>query len=213
MQYIGIDLAWSQNNYSGVALLENNKVVYVDILKTIDDISSFINTYPKAKVGVDAPLVVPNKNGTRAIEKEFLKDFSSKKLGIYPVNRTLLEKINGSIAGEDLRSKIYQKLGVSLFEVYPHVTIMQCFHGLVLPYKRKKGRNTAFIKEQLNILQNYLLNNIDGDFAVDISKLKGQSLKHHEDKLDSIVSAYTLYYCDKYKCKTYGDIFKVPIKL
>ena len=212
MYYIGIDLAWSQNNFSGIALLKDDEVIYCDVIKELDEISNFINQYPDAKVGIDAPLLVENITGSREVEKQFLRDFSSKKLGVYPVNRTLLEKINGYIAGEILASKIPQKLGISLFEVYPHATIMQCFHGSVLPYKRKSGRNTAYIKEQLNILQNYLLQYLKGDFAVDISKLKGIGLKHHEDKLDAIVSAYTLYHCQNNSYKLYEDIFLVPDK-
>ena len=210
MNYIGIDLAWSQNNFSGIALLQDNRVKYVDVLKDMEDIVSFVLKYPTAKVGVDAPLYVPNISGNREIEKSFLRDFSAKKLGVYPVNRTLLEKVNGYISGEILDSFIPQKLGYNLFEVYPHATIMQCFHGKVLPYKRKKGRDIVFIKKQLNILQNYLLKHLEGDFAVDISILKGQSLKHHEDKLDAIVSAYTLYHCTKYPFKLYGNVFLVP---
>lgn len=211
MKYIGIDLAWSQNNFSGVALLEDDEVVYCDTLQSMDEITHFINQHPDAIVGVDAPLLVENETGNREAEKEFLRDFSSKKLGVYPVNRTLLTKVNGYISGEILTSKISQKLGKTLFEVYPHATIMNCFHGKVLPYKRKVGRNTAFIKEQLNILQNYLLKHLKGDFAADISQLKGKALKHHEDKLDAIVSAYTLYYCEKQKCKKYQEIFLVPL--
>lgn len=204
-------MAWSQNNFSGVALLENDTVIFADIIKDIDDIANFINQYPDALVGVDAPLLVENETGNREVEKKFLRDFSSKKLGVYPANRTLLTKINGTIAGEVLSSKISQQLGKTLFEVYPHATIMNCFHSFVLPYKRKPGRNTAFIKEQLDILQNYLLKHLKGDFAVDISQLKGKDLKHHEDKLDAIVSAYTLYHCKKHKCKKYQEIFLVPL--
>jgi len=210
MYYIGIDLAWSEDNNSGVATLEDDEVVYVDTIRGTSEIANFIGNYPDAKVGVDAPLYVPNETGNRDIEKEFLRDFSSKKLGVYPVNRELLKQKNGSIVGEVLASKIGQKLGDTLFEVYPHATIMNCFHGSVLPYKRKSGRDVKFIKGQLDILQNYLLENLKGDFAVDISKLKGKRLKDHEDKLDAIVCAYTLYYCDKNSCKKYGGIFKVP---
>ena len=210
MMYIGIDLAWSQNNLSGVTLLEDNKVVFCDVLQSLDEIANFINQYPNAQVGIDAPLRVDNETGNREVEKAFLRDYSSKKLGVYPVNRTLLTRNNGYIAGELLISRISQTLGKDLFEVYPHVTILECFHKKVLPYKRKAGRSTAFIKEQLNILQNYLLSKLDGDFAVDINELRGKALKSHEDKLDSIVAAYTLYYCSNNKYKIYEDIFLVP---
>lgn len=212
MKYIGIDLAWSQKNNSGIALIENNRVIYCDVIKGIDNIAEFINQYPNSIVGVDAPLTVENETGNREIEKEFLKDFAQYKLGVYPVNKKLLSKY-GPIAGVALRSKIKQKLGNTLFEVYPHATILQLFHGKVLPYKRKKGRDTNFIKEQLKLLQNYLLEVVDGDFAVDISKLKGMQLKEHEDKLDAIVCAYTVYYCQNNKHKLYGEIFQVPEKI
>ena len=211
MKYIGVDLAWSDNNYSGVALLEDNKLLELHLLKGVYEIARFIKNFPDAIVAVDAPLKVENDTGNREIEKEFLKDYSSKKLGVYPVNRKLLSEKNGCIAGEELALNITQKLGINLFEVYPHVTIMNCFHGSVLPYKRKKGRNTAFIKEQLEVLKKYLKEVIKGDFETEISRLKGKALKDYEDKLDAIVCAYSLYFSDLYKYKLYGGIFKVPI--
>lgn len=210
MYFIGIDLAWSDNHLSGVALIEDDKVLFCDTIDSLEDIAQFIQKHPDAKVGVDAPLAIPNQTGNREIEKLFLRDYSSKKLGVYPINRKLLENDLGIIRSEKLVSMIPQKLGLDLFEVYPHVTILECFHGKVLPYKRKKGRDTNFIREQLNTLQNYLKATLEGDFAVDIDILKGKSLKNHEDKLDAIVCAYTLAYCEKNPYKLYGDIFIVP---
>lgn len=210
MYFIGIDLAWSANHLSGVALIEDDEVLFCDTMDSLEEIVQFIEKYPDAKVGVDAPLSIPNQIGNREIEKLFLKDYSSKKLGVYPVNRNLLENDLGIIRSEKLVDMIPQKLGLNIFEVYPHVTILECFHGKVLPYKRKKNRDINFIKEQLNILQNYLIATVKGNFAVDIYKLKGKSLKNHEDKLDAIVCAYTLAYCEKNPYKLYGDIFIVP---
>ncbi|MEA3384540.1 MAG: DUF429 domain-containing protein [Campylobacterota bacterium] len=210
MYYIGIDLAWSDNYSSGVAVIKNNEVVFCDIIDTLEDILKVIEKYSNAKVGVDAPLYIPNKTGNRDIEKEFLRDYSSKRLGVYPVNRDLLQNSSGVIRSEELVKMIPHTLGDNLFEVYPHATIMNCFHGSVLPYKRKKGRDVAFIRTQLNILQKYLQKVLKGDFTVDISLLKGKALKSHEDKLDAIVCAYTLSYCENNPYKIYGDIFKVP---
>lgn len=210
MYYIGVDLAWSDNHLSGIAVIQENKVIFCDTMDTIDEIAFFLQQYNDAQVGVDAPLYIPNQTGNRDIEKLFLKDYSAKKLGLYPVNRDLMQNSSGVIRSESLVELIPHKLGENLFEVYPHVTILECFHGKVLPYKRKKGRDTQFLKEQLNILQNYLLDRLDGDFAVDIDKLKGKALKSHEDKLDAIVCAYTLKHCSSNPYKLYGDIFMVP---
>ncbi|MEA1917788.1 MAG: DUF429 domain-containing protein [Campylobacterota bacterium] len=212
MYYIGIDLAWSDNHSSGVAVIKDSEVLFCDTIETLEDIALLIKKYPDAKVGVDAPLKIENESGNREIEKLFLRDYSSKKLGIYPVNRKLLQNSLGVIRSESLVKMIPQKLGVNLFEVYPHVTILECFHGKVLPYKRKKGRDVKFIKEQLSTLQEYLTKSLRGNFAVDISSLKGKALKNHEDKLDAIVCAYTLEYCQNKPHKLYGDIFIVPQK-
>lgn len=209
MHYIGIDLAWSDNNLSGVSVVKDHKVIFCETMDTLEDIAKLIQKYPNAKVGVDAPLFVPNQTGNRNIEKEFLKDYSSKKLGAYPVNRNLLQDDSGLIRSEELVKMIPQILGENLFEVYPHATILECFHGKVLPYKRKKGRDTNFIRTQLNLLQEYLKGVLKGDFALDINMLKGKGLKSHEDKLDSIVCAYTLLYCEHHPHKIYEDIFKV----
>lgn len=210
MYYIGIDLAWRDTNLSGVSLIKENRVEFCETMDSLEEIASFICRYPNAHVGIDAPLYIPNRTGNRNIEKEFLKDYSSKKLGVYPVNRNLLQDSDGLIRSEKLVEMIPQELRKNLFEVYPHATILECFHGAVLPYKRKKGRDTNFIKTQLHILQEYLKNALEGDFSVNISELKGQRLKWHEDKLDSIVCAYTLHYCEHHPHKIYGDIFKVP---
>jgi predicted RNase H-like nuclease len=213
LSFIGIDLAWSDNHLSGVALIENDEVLFCDTMDSLNDIAQFIKKYPEAQVGIDAPLLVVNQDGNREIEKLFLQDYSSKKLGVYPVNRNLLQNSSGLIRSEVLVNMIPQELGINLFEVYPHATILECFHGKVLPYKRKKSRNTDFIRLQLHILQEYLQQNLKGDFAVNISELKGKALKNHEDKLDAIVCAYTLTYCENNPYKLYGDIFMVPQNL
>ena len=167
--------------------------------------------FPNAIVGVDAPLEVKNTTGNRDIEINFLRDYSSKRLGAYPVNRQLLTKNHNIIVGEKLCENVVQVLGETIFEVYPHATIMNCFHGNVLPYKRKKGRNVAFIKEQLKILENYISSVVHGEIKKDLNELKGLRLKHYEDMLDAIVCAYTLYYCEKNEFKLYGDILKIPL--
>jgi predicted RNase H-like nuclease len=209
VKFIGVDLAWSDKNPSGVALLEDKEVLFCETITGVHKICQFINQHPDAVVAVDAPLNIPNLEGNRQIEIDFLKDYSKYKLGVYPVNRKLLEH-NGIIAGELLANSISQVLGKTLFEVYPHVTILNLFHKKVLPYKRKKGRNTQFIREQLNILQNYLNDNISNMVLEDISTLKGKSLKNHEDKLDSLVCAYTAFYCHSNPHELYGGIFQVP---
>lgn len=212
MQYIGIDLAWSEHNTSGVALIENGKLIYANTLIGLENIINFIKKYPNAIVGIDAPLKIENETGNRDIEKQFLKDFSKYKLGVYPINKNLLLKTCKILAGVEVQKAIPQKLGVTLFEVYPHATILKCFNNnKVLPYKAKKGRDTQFIKSQLKILHGYLNNVIDMDLDISFEELKGKKIKDCEDILDAITCAYTLMYCEKNPCKIYGEIFKVAL--
>jgi predicted RNase H-like nuclease len=119
MYYIGVDLAWSDTNLSGVSLIQDSRVVFCETMDSLEEIAAFICHYPNAHVGIDAPLFVPNQTGNREIEKEFLKDYSSQKLGVYPVNRNLLKDSDGLIRSEKLVEMIPQELGKNLFEVYP----------------------------------------------------------------------------------------------
>lgn len=106
----------------------------------------------------------------------------------------------------------------SVVEVYPHATIATVFNkNKILPYKRKKGRDVAFIRSQLKIFQGYLKRVINSPILFeDVELKKGKDLKHYEDILDSFVCGYTLLYCKNFKnYKIYGDkesgIFITPL--
>ena len=230
--YIGIDLAWGEKNLSGFCVLtpfkDKMKILDIKLLHSLEDIVNEIEKYFEYKIylGVDAPLIVPNEIGNREIEKEFNRDFSKYKICMLPVNRNLLTKFSAEIRSELLYEKLsslgfrrdYQNDKV-VFEVYPHSTIAQCFNSKkILPYKRKKGRNTLFIREQLKIYQSYLLEiSLENQFfKQDIDLLKGQALKDYEDKLDAYTCAYTLYRCKHSEYKSYKlnaiDTFITPIE-
>jgi putative endonuclease len=229
--YIGIDLAWGEKSLSGFCALhvEKNrlKILDVKLLKSIDDIIFEIEKYKDCKlfVGVDAPLVVPNESANREIEKKFNKDFAKYKISMLPANRKILTKYSPKIRSEELFLKL-TKLGFKrdysankvVFEVYTHSTIAMCFNNhKILPYKRKKGRSTEFIRQHLEIYKNYLKRVITNHkvFKEDISTCRGQKLKDYEDKLDAITCAYTMKYCQENESKFYQvdgvDTFLTPI--
>ena len=231
--YIGIDLAWGEKNLSGFCVLELNikklKILDIKLIKSIDEILQEIQKYKEYKVyiGVDAPLIVPNETGNREIEKKFNKDFAKYKISMLPANRKLLTKYSSKIRSEVLFKKLTAcgfgrdyKSDKVIFEVYTHSTIAMYFNNhKILPYKRKKGRNTAFIKEQLNIYKNYLKKEILSHEILkkDISSLKGQALKDYEDMLDSLTCAFCIYYCQFNESKFYQvdgvDTFVTPISM
>ena len=235
--FIGIDLAWGEKNLSGFCALELStskktskhklKILDVKLVKSIDEIILEIDKYQGHQVylGVDAPLVIPNETGNREIEKKFNKDFAKYKISMLPVNRKILKKYSPTIRSEELYKKLVTKgferdyaSDKVVFEVYTHSTIAMLWNKhKVLPYKRKKGRDTKFIKEQLSIYKKYLKKALASHdiFKEDISLLKGQKIKDYEDKLDSLTCAYSMYYCLYNEVKFYQvegvDTFVTPI--
>ena len=223
--YIGIDLAWGDKNLSGFAVLcfseGELKLLDIKLLHSLDAVIQEIEKYDlhNVYIGVDAPLLIPNESGNREIEKNFNRDFSKYKIAMLPVNRKLLSKYSQNIRSEELYLHL-SKLGYkrdfaskkTIFEVYPHSTIAVCFNEYkILPYKRKKGRNSEFLCEQLEIYKSYLNSVISNHslFQTDTSILKGASMKDFEDKLDAVVSAYTLYFC-KYNAHIFYTLDGIP---
>ncbi len=209
--YIGIDLAWGEKNFSGFCVTQQEgnklKILELKLLKSIDEIVQEITKYEayKVHIGVDAPLVVPNETGNREIEKDFNKDFAKYKISMLPANKKLLTKYSPKIRSIELFERL-SDLGFQrdfehnkvIFEVYTHSTIAMCFNNhQILPYKRKKGRDTDFIKQQLGIYKKYLLQVFKKHkiLETELDLLKGQRLKDHEDILDSLTCAYCMWYC------------------
>lgn len=126
-----------------------------------------------------------------------------------------MDKLYGGTKAEKLfKGNDKYILRKNLFEVYPHATILRCFtKDRVLPYKRKTGRSLAFIKEHLNILQDYISSVVIDFKKYDIQDTKSKDLKQIEDKLDSIICAYTLFICDKNGYNSYDDLLIVPKNL
>lgn len=229
--YIGIDLAWGDKNLSGFCILQESKtklkILDLKLLKSIDDIVEEIQKYKDLHVyvGVDAPLIVSNETGNREIERKFNRDFAKYRISMLPVNRKILTKYSNKIRSEELFLKL-QKCGFKrnfsndkvIFEVYPHSTIAMCFNNHeILPYKRKKGRDINFIKDQLGVYKKYLQKelHVDKFFKEDITTCRGQKLKDYEDKLDALTCAYSMFYCQNSDSKFYQldgiDTFVTPI--
>lgn len=217
-RFIGIDLAWTEKNPSALAILEESaaglRLLGVYRARTLCETVELIRAQREGcevSIGIDAPLKVPNQTGNREIEKAFLRDFAKYRIGMLPVNRTLMERMYGGVRGEALLALLEAEgflLGNDVFEVYPHSTVAVCFNGnRILPYKRKKGRSLADVKEALSTYRDYLREAVGPHpfFDGNLSDLKGKALKEYEDGLDGITSAYALWFCrdNPERCKTY----------
>lgn len=213
VRFAGLDLAWSERNLSGWAVLEGDarrvRLVESSTLDSDADILAALRRQPSpVTLGIDAPLVVPNVTGCRAGDRDLASSFARARAGPYPANRTLLLK-HGRIRGEDLvRALAHEgwehdpspssRAAPRCIEVYPHPALVSMF-GLQerLPYKAKAGRTRATrlkafarLVEGLAELRGPRLA-IDADaFPLDPRRLRGAGLKAFEDRLDAVVCAY-----------------------
>ncbi|MDD5133260.1 MAG: DUF429 domain-containing protein [Candidatus Nanoarchaeia archaeon] len=223
MKFVGVDLAWSERNASGLAVLSGNKekaeLILAKIGTSDQEILDFIKEgtkEDKAFISIDAPLIVPNKTGRRVAEEITGKLFRKFNAGAHPANRTRLSSFTGSIRGEVISKKL-EKQGYEhnpktkkfensnkFFEVYPHPSIVVLFKlDKILQYKAKPKRDYNFRYKEFKKYQSYLkgLEKAETKLVLpkkitnlDVTKLRGKKLKNYEDLLDGVFCAYLSYY-------------------
>ena len=230
MLFVGIDLAWSEKNWSGIAILEGAKnkatLKYATNVLSNDEIKEHIIKIKDqdALIAIDAPLIVPNQDGRRIAEKIVGDLFRKYNAGAHPANRKRLSQWSGNIRGEEISKILEQnnfihnpyieqfKKQRAFFEVYPHPSMVVLFKlQKVLPYKAKPKRDypsrwkvfkqyQSYLKELSKSSPQLILPKEITEKKVEI--LRGQKLKEYEDLLDSIFCAYIAYYCWTHPDKT-----------
>lgn len=240
MYFVGIDLAWSEKNNTAISVIEgeNKNGKLIDFTHNIGGDKEIVDWVCEkiknrsALIAIDAPLVVPNKKGTRSSDKLITKLFRKYNAGTHPANREVLGKYGG-LRGEKL-VKLFEEQGYkqspyikpkqkikSIIEVYPHPAIVVLF-GLskILQYKPRGNRDYKFRWREFERLRNYILGLKNKKPSLKIPKkfierkiegLRGNSLKEFEDFLDSIICAYIAYYYwywGSEKCAVFGSLEK-----
>ncbi len=231
---IGIDLAWSDRNASGLAVLylypssECMELLEAGILQSDEEILAWVEQHrqPTTVVGIDAPIIALNPGGTgRPCDHEVTRVFGRYHAGTYPANR---EKCGRPIR---LRREL-QRLGFNpdpellprkpgcwQLEVFPHPAQIVLF-GLPRILKYKKGKVAqrraglrelaAHIHHDLARLRPRLLSShpLRRLCAVDFS-LRGRALKHQEDQLDALLCAYIagyFWFWGRQRCCIFGNV-------
>ncbi|HIW38630.1 MAG TPA: DUF429 domain-containing protein [Candidatus Jeotgalicoccus stercoravium] len=221
MRYIGIDLAWTYKNESGVCLIdESGEIIFLDAkIYTDEDIVSIIEKFriDKIKIAIDAPLIVNNEDGSREAEKSL----SSQKINGHRVrafnsNRKFLNNVFKTIRGEELCARLiaaFPELTIGLnsnesiiYETFPTGICAGLFPEIYpIHYKRKKGMTFEETIERMNILcdklrdleQEGIISNFSSSFKLEKDKLNRKSYKHMEDKMDAILCALGMYLIDQ----------------
>ncbi len=219
---IGIDLAWSPRNLSGLATLRGDQqkadLIDVRLVLTDQEIVEYVSEQAGSGtviIAVDAPLWVPNQTGRRPAEAEIAQVFRRFQAGAHPANRGLLT-YDGVIRGEVLVTALAD-LGIEhqaqieagiavrqVIEVFPHAAMVGIF-GLdrILRYKAKPKRTREERLQEWRRYQDLLLGLRHGDPILrgieeicgeDVSRLRGRRLKDYEDRIDALMCAYTALY-------------------
>jgi len=223
MYAIGIDLAWSPRNGTGVAIIEKAGARWV-VREAISDLGTnreilevlhkHVRTKP-AIVAIDAPLVVPYQRRGRAGDRLITRLFGPFDAGVYPATRFYLGRYGGDRIWdlvEDLKRagfrhdcRVETRRPTRLFfETYPHAATVALF-GLrkTLKYKTRQGRTYETrwrefrkLESRLHALSNAApaMAGIDPFLAPDLTSLRGGRLKRYEDRLDAILCAYIAAY-------------------
>lgn len=223
MYFAGIDLAWSPNNDTGIAVIHGDKhrgdITYTGRATTDHDIvTTVLNEIGDNPciLTIDAPLHVPNEEGRRPAEEEVGKLFRQYNAGAHPANRSILTQWTGSVRGEDL-TQLFEEEGFThtpriaqgeetrkLFEVYPHPSMVALFDlDTVLPYKPRSNRSYETRWNAFQQYQDHLKQLQEASPALTVphtllekkvTELRGQSLKDYEDVLDAVFCAYLAHY-------------------
>ena len=217
--FIGLDLAWSPNKESGICWLEGDSRenlrctrLETSICETEQTADEIAGIEGPVVVTIDAPVLYsPERNAEQEIARRFNKYKS-------PAHSPHMAFANGFTAGIDLGKALEarqfnmfpsqllegENQGRYAVEVFPHTIHIRLF-GLNerLPYKRKKGRDTAYLRRAIRKYQELLgalleqecpgaLEHPEIQRALDPTWAKeaiGKSLKRLDDTLDGITCA------------------------
>lgn len=221
MKFIGIDLAWTYKNESGICVMDESGEVLIleSAVFSDEEIVNIIKTYSDEKlhIAIDAPLVVNNETGSRQAERDLQRGrINGHRLFAFNSNRTFLTKTFKSIRGEVLSKLITEHLpnisigmyeeGSSIIETFPTGIVSGLFPDIFpVRYKRKKGMTFEETVGQMVLLidriamfeEQNIIKGFSEKLLVDETTITRKFHKHLEDKLDAMLCALGLYMIHK----------------
>lgn len=206
--FLGVDIAWSMDpkpNSSGVCIMKDKRVIELTNVGSNQEILELAKEFGADYIGIDAPLKVPNKKGSRPVERELAR----RGRPAYPANRKFFNKHYGGIRGEEL-VELFEKEGYpfiertkdkerGIIEVYPNPTI-KALLGRIPNYKNVKKKE---VREGIAAIWKKTINKrlpVKVDFnghkgklrRGNLVKLTAKELKRKGDVLDAFFCAYVM---------------------
>ena len=200
--FMGIDLAWSPKNLSGIAVLDKDNIIHLRVVHTLAEVQDLVRKYQPHVIAVDAPLTVNNARGNREAEKSLNQAFRKYDAGCYPANRMLLGKYNNGVPrGEELKKLLgYDENAMEkgIIEVYPHAAQIRYFkREKILKYKK----DPVLLSDYARLLKTKV------NFT-----LPTAPRKQKEDMLDAIMCALVARSYALGNTELYGGHIIVPLE-
>jgi predicted RNase H-like nuclease len=150
-RFLGLDLAWSDRNPSGLAAIDaRGRVLDAHAnLRTDDEIVAWVraNLGTPSVLGIDMPTIVRNPSGTRPCERELRAVFGRYHAGPHPANlarfpdggraRRMLERlaVDGVLERAEFPARAQGRIAC---EVFPHPAHVRLFSlPRIFRYKKK----------------------------------------------------------------------------
>lgn len=230
--FMGLDLAWSDRNPSGVAhlVLQGNAglLLATDHLSSDEEIVNWMveRSGTTSWVGIDAPIIAPNPpKTTRPVDRLVSSRFGRYHAGVYPGNRERCERpirFSAKLAARGFSPDPFHpsKWGRRQLEIFPHL-VQVGFFGRKRIIKYKKG-SIDQKRRGLRQLQIAVGKNLTRQIppllpAPSLQRLldekpqdlRGGRLKGLEDRVDALMCAYMTFYFwfwREGRCEILGDL-------
>lgn len=209
MLYGGIDLAWKEENPSGLALInESKRIIHCSCSAYSDgELTDFISKLSEpAVISVDSPLQVKNEEGGRPCDSELMRHrFNGKTLKVFATSRSYMDRHYGGVRGENLLSLLEEKnnlrLGVDVAETFPSGMVLSLFpHLWKKKYKLSSRLPLDKLKENYVSLADALRERgFHGEFPDSSHIVTKREYKDLEDRIDGILCAVNSYYFSNLK--------------
>lgn len=233
MIFIGIDLAWTYKNETGLCIMNDSG----DVLRheaavfSNEELTDIVLSYRNDTVcvGIDAAIVVNNYEGSRAAEGMMMRDrFHGHRLQAFNSNRKYLIKAFGDIRGECIwqmiklwepQTKVTDIFGsgcVRLMEVFPTGVCLGMFPELYplkyklkgkVPFEETKSEMRRLYQKVEQIQREEGITGVRRASNADMKLMKKKGYKHIEDMMDAFLCAYAMYaiYKGRAEQRIYGD--------
>jgi predicted RNase H-like nuclease len=221
VRFLGLDLAWSDRNPSGLAVLDGEGTL-LDLradLHSDAEILAWVRAHlgTCGVLGIDMPTIVNNQTGSRDCEKDVARDFQRFNAAPHPANRgrplfrdggrarRLIDDLQADGVVEYLNVTPRDQRNIAL-EVFPHPAHVKLF-GLdrIFKYKKKGSRSWADVVGEWNRYRAHLTTLRDAvpplhlaedrvPLTLAATDMSAKDYKAWDDGLDAITCAYIASY-------------------